>query len=130
MSTTEVAQQLTACGDTEMINVYGVKVPGCEGRAGMAALVMKEGREFDPRGFYRCAVDKLAPYAVPLFVRICGEAQVTANYKLKKVDLRSQGYDPSRFEDDLYVLDHRARSYLPYSEQLLAELDIQPFSGE
>ena len=130
VSTTEVAQQLTACGDTEMINVYGVKVPGCEGRAGMAAVVMKEGKIFDPQRFYRCAVATLAPYAVPLFVRVSGEAQVTANFKLKKVDLRSQGYDPSRFEDDLYVLDHRAQSYLPYSEQLLAELDIRPFSDE
>ncbi len=131
VSTTEVAQQLTVYGDTELINVFGVKVPDCEGRAegraGMAALVMKEGKSFDPQRFYRCAADVLPHYAMPLFVRVSKEAELTANYKLKKVDLRNQGYDSSRFDDDLYVLDHRANSYLPYSAELLAELDIEPF---
>jgi fatty-acyl-CoA synthase len=128
VSTTEVAQQLTVYGDTEVINVYGVKVPGCEGRAGMASLVMKEGKSFDQQGFYRCALEVLPHYAVPLFLRVSQEAEVTANYKLRKVDLRNQGYNPSLFEDDLYLLDHRAGSYLPYSAELLAELDISPFS--
>ena len=127
VSTTEVAQQLTVYGDTELINVFGVKVPDCEGRAGMAALVMKEGKSFDPQRFYGCAADVLPPYAMPLFVRVSKEAELTANYKLKKVDLRNQGYDSSRFDDDLYVLDHRANSYMPYSAKLLAELDIEPF---
>ncbi len=130
VSTTEVAQQLTEYGDTELINVFGVKVTGCEGRAGMAALVMKEATSFDQQRFYHCATEVLPHYAVPLFLRVSKEAELTANYKLKKVDLRNQGYDPSRFDDDLYVLDHRSKRYQPYSAELLVELDIRPFSGE
>ncbi len=88
---------------------------------------MKQGHSFDQQRFYRCAAAMLPHYAVPLFVRVSLQAELTANYKLKKVDLRNQGYAPSRFEDDLYVLDHRAKSYLPYSAELLTELAIEPF---
>ena len=53
VSTTEVASVLQGDESIEIANVYGVEVPRAEGRAGMVALVMKEGRSFDPDAFYR-----------------------------------------------------------------------------
>lgn len=130
VSTTEVAQQLSSYGDTELINVYGVKVPGCEGRAGMAALLMQDGKKFDPARFYGCATQSLPHYAVPLFVRVNKQVDTTPSYKLKKVNLRAEGYDPARFSDDLYLLDHNNQSYSLYSAKLLETMDIQPFIAD
>src|SRR5690606_6094779 len=60
VSTTEVTQQLsTAYPEIELLNVYGVKVPGHGGQAGMAAVVMKSGHEFDPVRMYAVATEQL-----------------------------------------------------------------------
>jgi fatty-acyl-CoA synthase len=127
VSTTEVAQQLSAYDDAELINIYGVKVPNAEGRAGMAAVGMVTGKPFDPAAFYRVATANLPPYALPLFVRITEQMDVTGTFKLRKVDLQAEGYDPARFDDALYLLDHANATYSPYSEQLLEALGVAPF---
>ena len=130
VSTTEVTQQLSqALPDIELLNVYGVPVPTLGGQAGMAAIVMKPGREFDARGFYEAAVRELPHYAVPLFVRVSKVAELTANFKLRKVDLRAQGFDPNKSPDPLYVLSHRLQTYTPLNEESLRELGI-PMPGQ
>jgi fatty-acyl-CoA synthase len=96
-----------------MANVYGVEVPGGDGRAGMAALTLAEGAEFDPRAFYAHAVSSLPLYAVPVFVRVQREAEVTGTFKLRKVELAREGYDPARVSDPLFVRDDAAKSYVP-----------------
>jgi fatty-acyl-CoA synthase len=128
VSTTEAVHELSAYSDAEIINVYGVQVPAHEGRAGMAALVMEPGKSFDPDGFYRLATSALPHYAVPLFVRVCPEMDMTGTYKLRKVDLQKQGYDPARFADELYLLDHDAKRYAPYSAAGLEALRVEPFA--
>lgn len=128
VSTTEVCQQLSEYTDAEIINVYGVKVPGQEGRAGMAAVVMAEGKSFDPQTFF-AATDALASYAVPLFVRVIKEMDMTGTFKLRKVDMQKAGYDPALCDGELYLLDKDKRSYSPYSEAGLEALGVQPFQG-
>ena len=122
VSTTEVAQELSVYADAETTNIYGVKVPGREGRACMAALELKPGHAFDPQAFYRCVTERLPEYAQPLFVRVLPQAEVTANFKLQKVRLREEGCDPSRVADPLYGLDHARGSYVPLDAELLARL--------
>ena len=125
MSTTEVTQQLSqAMPDIELLNVYGVPVPGHNGQAGMAAIVMKQGREFDGARLYAAATRELPHYAVPLFVRVSEQAELTANFKLRKVDLRSQGFDPRKVTDPLLVLSHRHQAYVPLDDAALLELGI------
>ena len=125
VSTTEVTQQLSqGLPEIELLNVYGVPVPALGGQAGMAAIVMKPGREFDAAKLYEVATRELPHYAVPLFVRISREAEMTANFKLRKVDLRSQGYDPRKVADPLYVLSHRLRTYVPLDEAALREVGL------
>ena len=125
VSTTEVAQQLsTGYFGIDTINIYGVHVSGHEGQAGMAAIVMKSGYTFDPVKFYAICMEKLPHYAVPLFVRICESAQMTANFKLRKIELRAQGFDRDLVSDPLFALSHRKHSYVTLDSSALAELDV------
>ena len=130
VSTTEVVAALESFDDAEMINVYGVRAPGQEGRAGMAAIQMKAGREFDGGAFYRLAVASLPPYAVPLFARISPQSDLTATFKLRKVDLQKQGYAPENFDDALFVLRRSRKRYEPFGAEALEELGVAPFAGE
>ncbi len=116
VSTTEVADALGDFPGLDAITVYGVKVEGAEGRAGMAALVLQPGVEFDPAAFWAFALERLPRYAAPLFLRITPTTDMTGNYKLRKVDLQRQGYDTALVQDPLFVRDDKAGTYLPLSE--------------
>src|SRR5262249_32318593 len=74
VSTQEPAAALAWSRGVDMVNVYGVWVPGWDGRAGMAALIVSGPEEFAPRAFYAHAVTALPAYAVPVFVRLQREA--------------------------------------------------------
>ena len=127
VSTLEVADALADYPGLELINIYGVQVPGQEGRAGMAAVLMQDGREFDPAGFYALTEQRLPRYAAPVFVRVSPAADLTSTFKLRKVDLQRQGYDPAAFADPLYVRDDGAGTYRPYSAEALAAIGLPPF---
>ena len=130
VSTQEVAETLTGFPDLELANVYGVKVPDHGGRAGMAALTLADGATFDPEAFYRFATAGLAPYAVPLFVRIASAPDLTASLKLRKVDLQRQGYDPDLAGEPLYVLDRDRSTYQVLTPEALDRLRIPPFRDQ
>ncbi|HLS82455.1 MAG TPA: long-chain-acyl-CoA synthetase [Steroidobacter sp.] len=112
VSTTEVAEALGAYPDLESITVYGVEAPGEEGRAGMAAIAMKPGRSFDPKAFFELASAALPSYAVPLFVRILREPDITSTFKLRKTDLQKLGCEPGPNGDPVYTLDAANRTYV------------------
>jgi len=128
VSTAEVADALADYPGMELINIYGVQVPGHEGRAGMAAIVMQPGHAFDPKGFYALTEARLPRYAAPQFVRVSSAADLTTTFKLRKVDLQRQGYDRQAFEDPLYVRDDAGATYTPYSEEALQRAGLPPFS--
>ncbi len=111
----EVAEALGAHPDIESITVYGVELPGEEGRAGMAAIALKPGRSFDPGSFYELASTSLPAYARPLFVRILGEADITSTFKLRKTDLQKMGALPGPDGSAVYALDAAHRTYVPRS---------------
>ncbi|KAF1629291.1 Very long-chain acyl-CoA synthetase, partial [Eudyptes chrysocome] len=46
VATTEVEATLAMVNFIQEVNVYGVSVPGCEGRCGMAAIRLKAGESF------------------------------------------------------------------------------------
>ena len=117
VSTTEVGDAFADLDGVESVTVYGVQVPGTEGRAGMAAVVMQDGRAFDASAFYERAAERLPRYAMPIFVRVPGAADMTTTYKLRKVDLQRQGYDAAQVADPLYVRDDTARRYVPLTPE-------------
>lgn len=130
VSTDEVAAVLAQFQGPAVVNVYGVRVPGAEGRAGMVALTYADAARFDPAAFHEFAAARLADYAVPLFVRISPDADLTTTFKLRKIDLQRAGYDPARTPDALFVRDAPAGCYVPLTAAALTRLDIAPFAGD
>ena len=117
VSTLEVAEVLAGFPGLQIANVYGVKVPGAEGRAGMAALVVADPAGFDGKAFFDFTGERLPEYAAPVFVRLAGEADMTSTFKLRKIDLVRDGYDLSSVTDPLYVRDPAARAYVPLTAE-------------
>ena len=130
VSTTEVVEALGDLPGLEIANVYGVSVAGHEGRAGMAQLVMQPGAAFDPIRFYKLTEARLPRYAAPLFVRISPQADVTSTFKLRKIDLQRQGYDPAAIAEPLFVRDEAAGSYVPLDTDALRRVGLPPFEGD
>ncbi|MGH7896393.1 MAG: AMP-binding enzyme, partial [Candidatus Binatia bacterium] len=122
VSTQEVAETLNRAPGIAEATVYGVRVPGQDGRAGMAALVLREGAAFDRAAFYAHADRELPAYARPLFLRVGPEITVTGTLKQRKSDYREQGFDPELVSDPLYFRDDAARSYVPLTSELYAEI--------
>jgi fatty-acyl-CoA synthase len=122
VSTQEVAELLSGFPGIGMVNVYGVQVPGHDGRAGMLAFVPEDGAAFDGEAFYRYVAARLPAYAAPIFVRILPEAEVTGTFKLRKVELQKQGFDPEQVPDRLFVRDEAASAYVPLTPQRAAEI--------
>ena len=121
VSTMEVTDALGDFPGLDALTIYGVQVPGHEGRAGMAALVMHEGAAFDPKAFWELATGRVPRYAAPLFLRLMEAPDMTGNYKLRKVDLQRQGFDQNQVQDPLYVRDDRLQTYVPLTPQALQE---------
>jgi len=109
VSTGEVGEALAAEPGILEANVYGVAVPGMDGRAGMASLVVDGDFRLD-----RLPGDlqhRLAPYARPIFLRLSPRIDVTGTFKQRKVDVVREGFDPSAIADPLYVMDHDTGGY-------------------
>ena len=79
-------------------NVYGVEVPGADGKAGMATLVTEDG--FDLAVLRAHLAARLPAYARPLFIRIARELAATETFKQKKQDLAAEGFDPAADNGD------------------------------
>jgi fatty-acyl-CoA synthase len=121
VATTEVEAAVSTDQQVEECTVFGVEVPGAGGKAGMAAIQLKEGQEFDGKALADAVYGKLPGYAVPLFVRVAEELAHTSTFKSQKVDLRKDGYDGD-FEDPVYVLSGRDEGYVPFYEEYLDEV--------
>ncbi len=120
VSTNEVAEILSGAEGLLEANVYGVRVPGTEGRAGMAAL--KVAADFDLESFAAFVTEKLPGYQRPLFVRLLeGEMRATSTFKQQKVDYRNEGFDPSAISDPLYLLSDGR--YRPIDADLFASIE-------
>lgn len=110
VSTTEVTAVVSACPGVVLAAVYGVTVPGAEGRAGMAAVMADE--QFSLSAFRQHLSACLPEYARPLFLRIVPQIDVTETFKLKKQELMAQGYDPQRASGEVYVEDRQRDAYV------------------
>ncbi|MDH4568277.1 long-chain-acyl-CoA synthetase [Pseudomonas sp. BN414] len=103
VSTTEVENTLGAFPGVEDAVVYGVEIPGTNGRCGMAALRLASGARLDHRALADHLDRELPAYASPLFVRLLGEVETTGTFKYKKTDLKQQAYDPSAVSEPLFA---------------------------
>jgi fatty-acyl-CoA synthase len=120
VSTGEVGEALAAVPGIREANVYGVHVPGAEGRAGMAALVV-DG-DFSLEGLPERLKNHLAPYARPIFLRLAPRLDVTGTFKQRKVDLVREGFDPAAIVDPVYFLDPDTEKYERLTPQRHADI--------
>ena len=113
VSTNEVAEILNSFEHVNMANVYGVKVPKSEGRAGMVAFNCNLD-EFNWDDFSSFVIDKLPSYAQPIFVRIIEELETTGTFKLKKNDLREEAYHLDKVNgNQVFIKKPGQNTYVP-----------------
>jgi len=111
VSTNEVGEIINGHDAVKICNVYGVEVPGADGKAGMAALTLEAGATFDPEEFASFIEAQLPPFARPVFIRVQGDIEVTGTFKMLKTELKKTGYNPNATDDPLYVMKPRASRY-------------------
>ena len=107
VSTMEIQEVLGVHPAVNDVNVYGVELPNHDGRAGCAAIVFEKDVDSHLLQSLASHANQMLPkHAVPLFLRVTKEIEVTGNNKQQKHVLRSQGVDPGKvfIEDRVYWL--------------------------
>ena len=111
VSTNEVAEFVARAPGISTANVYGVSVPGTDGRAGMAAITTNGDVDYD--NLYAWLSEHLPKYAIPLFIRVQKEAETTGTFKYRKVELVKEGFDPSTVSEPIWYFDPETNKYEP-----------------
>ncbi|MCS6899311.1 MAG: alpha/beta fold hydrolase [Myxococcales bacterium] len=122
VSTEQVAQLLMSDPAIALCVVYGVQIPGREGRAGMAALKLQEGASIDGKAIFRLVEEHLPPAARPRFLRVVSELEITPTFKFVRSMLREEGADPARISDPLFFYDESSASYAPLTLEIFRSL--------
>jgi fatty-acyl-CoA synthase len=118
VATAEVEAALLEVPFIEHATVYGVTVPGYDGRAGMAALTLKGG--LDGEVLLSLLQARLPEYAIPLFLRIREALETTDTFKFRKVELRDEGINPMRVHEPLLV--RQGGTYVPLDADRAADI--------
>lgn len=101
VSTSEVEAQVSNVAGYKDTVVYGVNIPHTEGRAGMAAIY-DPNNEVDLELFAEKLAKVLPAYARPQFLRFLTKIDMTGTFKLRKVDLQKEGFNPLEIKDTIY----------------------------
>ncbi|MGA3001348.1 MAG: long-chain-acyl-CoA synthetase [Acetobacteraceae bacterium] len=120
VSTAQVAQTICACPGVRQAVVYGVAVPGTDGKAGMATMVVDQA--FDLAAFRQHLTATLPGYARPLFVRIGASLEMTGTFKPTKGQLVRDGFNPVRTEDVIWFDDRTRGAFVPVDAELYAAI--------
>ncbi|MES2919339.1 MAG: long-chain-acyl-CoA synthetase [Pseudomonadota bacterium] len=120
VSTAEVENVIAGLPGLHAV-VYGVEVPDSNGRAGMAAIASEGG--LDLVALHAHLRRELPSYAVPLFIRECGQLATTATFKPQKHGLKVAGFDPAlTAPEPVHVLLPDAAGYVPLTADLQARI--------
>ncbi|KAL0849044.1 hypothetical protein ABMA28_013408 [Loxostege sticticalis] len=112
VSTTEVEAAVSRVAGQRDAVVFGVEIPNTEGRAGMCGIVdLDDSLDLDK--LLKDMSKDLPKYARPIFIRKMASIDMTGTFKIRKVDLQKEGYDPNKISDKLYYLDLKLDKYLP-----------------
>ena len=120
VATFEVAEVLLSVEGVADASVYGVPVPGQDGKAGMAALVVDAG--FRLSSLHENLEEHLPAYARPLFLRLRAGIATTETFKQIKAPLLRDGFDPALIDEPLFVFDRAAAAYVVLDPLLHARI--------
>jgi citronellyl-CoA synthetase len=124
VSTNELENIIDGSGLVEEAIVYGVEIPGTNGKAGMVTLVPQADiNEFDPDRLLSYLQENLPPYAIPVFVRVTDAIEKTGTFKYRKVDIQKLGYSLDKDGDQVFVLLPREQTYSPLTPELKDRID-------
>jgi len=115
VSTADVSIVLNGCSGVVESNVYGVQVPGADGRAGMVSLVVGEGFAVDD--FAEHVAENLPGYSRPVFLRLQEKMELTGSFKYVKTGLKDEGFDPTKVKDPIFLLEDGKR-YVPMTPEI------------
>jgi len=123
VSTTEVEEVANTFNQVSISTVYGVSIPGTDGRAGMAAIMTSASvDDFDLKGLAATFRRSLPSYAIPTFIRLKSNLDTTATLKITKTGLKKEAYDPGKVSDPLYVLMQGDSEYSPLTEDICKKI--------
>ena len=118
-----MSEAICAFPGIKQASVYGVAVPGADGRAGMAMLITND--QLDLEAFRRHLINCLPDYAHPLFLRIRNEIEMTATFKYTKNVFMREGYDPVATGDVIYFNNRERRAFVPLDKDLFDRIQLR-----
>ena len=118
VATQEVEKAIDTFPGVSSSAVYGIAIPGSDGKAGMAAIIRDEKTPLDLSGLPGHLKTSLPKYAVPLFVRFVPDFESTATHKIKKINLKNEGYDPSQVKEGVYALLPGSDAYVAVNDEI------------
>ncbi len=123
VATLEVAEAIATFPGIQHVNVYGVAIPGVEGRVGMASI--QSDHSIDLAALRAHLVQALPHYARPVFLRMRTHADLTGTFKYSKTQLVREGYDPALCGEPLYF--EMGEQYVPLDEPLYKQIQQGEF---
>ncbi|MFX0164293.1 MAG: long-chain-acyl-CoA synthetase [Candidatus Hodarchaeota archaeon] len=128
ISTTEVEKIINTFDQVLFSTVYGVQIPGTDGRAGMAAIVPNTSVEdFKLKELADVLKLNLPLYGIPIFLRLKSELTITATFKLKKVKLKKEGFDLEKIDDPIYIVLPDESEFTPLTKDIYENIQNQHY---
>lgn len=122
VSTLEVESIINCFANVEMSTVYGVEIPNSEGKAGMVSIKLYENQKLDLTQFTQFVSENLPKYAIPIFIRVKEGLEFTGTHKLRKVNLKKQGYNINIINDRIYFWNSDSIRYEVFDDEIYTNL--------
>ncbi|MED5323598.1 MAG: long-chain-acyl-CoA synthetase, partial [Pseudomonadota bacterium] len=123
VATTEVEGAVADWAEAADAVVYGVSVPGRDGRCGMLYVTPREGIAMELAGLPKLLRNRLPNYAVPRFLRVGQATSLTGTFKYQKSQLKKEAYACGSLEDDIFFLSPTSDAFVKLTLDLQKQID-------
>ena len=128
VSTSEVEDVISSHEQVEHSSVYGVEIPGTDGKAGMVSIAATvDHTNFDLNELITIQQSNLPPYAIPIFIRFLSRLKTTSTFKIQKSDMKKVGFNITETEDPIYILLPKNSEYNLLTDEVLNELNLRKY---
>ncbi|KAK4885886.1 hypothetical protein RN001_002157 [Aquatica leii] len=124
VSTNQVETTISKLIHHAAVVVFGVEVPGTEGKAGMAVIV-NTNSVINLLQLSQDILENLPKYAIPLFIRFSENISLTSTYKIIKMHLKTEGYNLNKVNDPIFFFDPDLKQYVSLTRELYEDIRQQ-----